>query len=283
MVTLRKGSDVLKKRYLYLLLLPGVLFLTIFLVIPILSMMGTTFNDGGSFSLQGYIDFFKDKYFIDILLTTLRVSLLTTFICILIGFPVSYYIAKLPSKRKAVLLLFTIFPLLTSPVVRSFSWMIIIGKNGVLNKTLLSLGLIQEPLNILYTPNAIIIGLVHLFLPLIIVTLVGVMENIDNDLLRAAESLGASKMASFMKIIVPLCVPGLVIGSILVFVGSFTAYTTPALLGGKQRVISTFLYQNAITLNDWKLASIVATIMIICTFIIISIMNGVAKKLNPKG
>jgi putative spermidine/putrescine transport system permease protein len=283
MVTLRKGSDVLKKRYLYLLLLPGVLFLTIFLVIPILSMIGTTFHDEGTFSLQGYIDFFKDKYFIDILLTTLRVSLLTTFICILIGFPVSYYIAKLPSKRKAILLLFTIFPLLTSPVVRSFSWMIIIGKNGVLNKTLLSLGLIQEPLNILYTPNAIIIGLIHLFLPLIIVTLVGVMENIDGDLLRASESLGASKIATFMKIIVPLCVPGLVIGSILVFVGSFTAYTTPALLGGKQRVISTFLYQNAITLNDWKLASIVATIMIVVTFIIISIMNGVAKKLNPKG
>lgn len=283
MAILRRGSEDLKKRFLYLLLLPGVLFLTIFLVIPILSMIGTTFHDGGTFSLEGYMSFFQDEYFIDILLTTLRVSIFTTLLCILIGFPVSYYIAKLPSKRKAILLLLTIFPLLTSPVVRSFSWMIIIGKNGVLNKVLMSVGIIQEPLNILYTPNAIIIGLIHLFLPLIIVTLVGVMENIDGDLLRAAESLGASKFASFMKIIVPLCVPGLVIGSILVFVGSFTAYTTPALLGGKQRVISTFLYQNAITLNDWRLASIVATIMIVVTFIIITIMNGVARKLNPKG
>ncbi|RVT67493.1 ABC transporter permease [Niallia taxi] len=273
----------MKKRYLYLLLLPGLLFLTVFMVIPILSMIGTTFHDNGTFSIKGYVDFFKDDYFIKILLTTLRVSLLTTIICILIGFPVSYYISKLQARKKAVFLLLTIFPLLTSPVVRSFSWMIIIGKNGVLNKLLLGAGLINQPLEILYTPTAIIIGLVHLFLPLVIVTLVGVMENIEMDLLQAAESLGASKLGVFLKIVVPLCVPGLVIGSILVFVGSFTAYTTPALLGGKQRVISTFLYQNAITLNDWKLASIVATIMIVVTFIIISIMNGVAKKLNPKG
>ncbi|MED3909518.1 ABC transporter permease [Peribacillus simplex] len=274
----------MKKRYLYLLLFPGVLFLTVFMIIPILMTIGTTFfNESGGFSIQGYLDFFQDRYFIEILLTTLRVSLFTTIICILLGFPAAYYISKLKQRKKAIMLLLTIFPLLTSPVVRSFSWMVIIGKNGVVNKLLMGMGLIEKPLDILYTPTAIIIGLVHLFLPLIIVTLVGVMENIDTDLLKAAESLGASRLAVFSKVIIPLSVPGLVIGSILVFVGSFTAYTTPALLGGKQRVISTFLYQNAITLNEWQVASIVATIMIAVTVLIISIMNGLAKKLNPKG
>ncbi|MBO0998080.1 ABC transporter permease [Bacillus sp. SD075] len=274
----------MKKRYLYLLLFPGVLFLTIFMIIPILMTIGTTFfNESGGFSIQGYLDFFQDRYFIEILLTTLRVSLFTTIICILLGFPAAYYISKLKQRKKAIMLLLTIFPLLTSPVVRSFSWMVIIGKNGVVNKLLMGMGLIEKPLDILYTPTAIIIGLVHLFLPLIIVTLVGVMENIETDLLKAAESLGASRLAVFSKVIIPLSVPGLVIGSILVFVGSFTAYTTPALLGGKQRVISTFLYQNAITLNEWQVASIVATIMIAVTVLIISIMNGLAKKLNPKG
>lgn len=274
----------MKKRYLYLLLLPGVLFLTIFMIIPILMTIGTTFfHEGGGFSVQGYLDFFQDRYFIEILLTTLRVSLFTTIICILLGFPAAYYISKLKQRKKAIMLLLTIFPLLTSPVVRSFSWMVIIGKNGVVNKLLMGMGLIEKPLDILYTPTAIIIGLVHLFLPLIIVTLVGVMENIETDLLKAAESLGASRLAVFTKVIIPLSVPGLVIGSILVFIGSFTAYTTPALLGGKQRVISTFLYQNAITLNEWQVASIVATIMIAVTVLIISIMNGLAKKLNPKG
>ncbi|KMK90377.1 ABC transporter permease [Rossellomorea marisflavi] len=273
----------MKTRYMYLLMLPGILFLTVFMIIPIVLTIGTTFTDGSGITLDGYLTFLKDRYFLDILFTTLRVSLLTTLICIILGFPAAYYISKLGGRMKAVLLLLTIFPLLTSSVVRSFSWMIIIGRNGLLNKMLLGMGIIHEPLDILYTPTAIIIGLVHLFLPLIIVSLVGVMENIQHDLLEAAESLGASKATVFLKVVLPLCVPGLVIGSILVFVGSFTAYTTPALLGGKQRVISTFLYQNAITLNDWQVASIVATIMIVITFAVIACMNALARKLNPKG
>lgn len=273
----------MKTRYMYLLMLPGILFLTVFMIIPIVLTIGTTFTDGSGITLEGYLTFLKDRYFLDILFTTLRVSLLTTLICIILGFPAAYYISKLGGRMKAVLLLLTIFPLLTSSVVRSFSWMIIIGRNGLLNKMLLGMGIIHEPLDILYTPTAIIIGLVHLFLPLIIVSLVGVMENIQHDLLEAAESLGASKAIVFLKVVLPLCVPGLVIGSILVFVGSFTAYTTPALLGGKQRVISTFLYQNAITLNDWQVASIVATIMIVITFAVIACMNALARKLNPKG
>lgn len=273
----------MKKRYIYLLLLPGVLFLTIFMILPIILTVGTTIFTENGFTLRGYLEFFKDSYFIGILLTTLRVAIITTIVCILLGFPAAYFISKLGAKQKAIMLLLTIFPLLTSPVVRSFSWMVIIGKNGVLNKILLETGLISEPLDILYTPVAIMIGLIHLFLPMIIVTLVGVMENIEHDLLQAAESLGASRLAVFLKIVIPLCVPGLMIGSILVFVGSFTAYTTPALLGGQQRVISTFLYQNAMTLNDWQVASIIATIMMVVTIVIIVSMNLFAKKLNPRG
>ncbi|NEU30353.1 ABC transporter permease [bacterium LRH843] len=273
----------MKKRHLYLLLLPGLLFLTIFMIIPIALTIGSTLFHDGSFTFGGYMQFFADEYFLSILFTTLRVSLLTTLISIVLGFPVAYFISKIKSRMKIILLLLTIFPLLTSSVVRSFSWMVILGKNGLLNTMLLGIGLINEPLEILYTPTAVIIGLVHLFLPLIIVTLVGVMENIDEDLQSAALSLGASKVTVFSRIILPLCVPGLMIGSILVFVGSFTAYTTPALLGGRQRVISTFLYQNAIALNDWRVASIVATIMIIVTFLIIGLMNKAANRLNPKG
>ncbi|MEI7027509.1 ABC transporter permease [Paenibacillus sp. y28] len=273
----------MKKSVLAFLLLPGILFLAAFMVVPILLTIGSTFFEEGQLSLAGYTHFFKDPYFLKIVWTTLQVSVVTTFICILIGFPVAYFISRQSARQKAVLLALAIFPLLTSSVVRSFSWMIILGKQGLLNNTLLAIGVIKEPLNILYTPSAMMIGLVHLFLPLIIITLVGVMENIDRDLIKAAESLGASRLSAFCKIIVPLSVPGLIIGSILVFVGSLTAYTTPALLGGKQRVISTFLYQNAITLNDWHLASVIATIMIVITFLVIGLMNKLAVKLNPKG
>ncbi|TBL80168.1 ABC transporter permease [Paenibacillus thalictri] len=273
----------MKKTYLALLLVPGLLFLAAFMVIPILLTVGSTFYHEGRFTAEGYLYFFKDPYFLKILGTTLRVSLVTTVLCMVLGFPTAYYISRRNPRQKALLLALAIFPLLTSSVVRSFSWTIILGKKGLLNNTLLSLGLIQEPLNILYTPTAMMIGLVHLFLPLIIITLVGVMENIDSDLLKAAESLGAGRFSAFCRVIIPLSVPGLIIGGILVFVGSLTAYTTPALLGGKQRVISTFLYQNAITLNDWYLASVIATIMMVITFVIIALMNKLATKLNPKG
>ncbi|UNK18691.1 ABC transporter permease [Paenibacillus sp. N3/727] len=272
----------MKKPFVWLLL-PGLLFLTVFMVIPIFMTIGSTFFREGQFTIEGYIKLLSDPFMLKILGTTLQVSAITTIACILIGFPVAYYISKQKARTKGILLALAIFPLMTSAIVRSFSWMVILGKNGLVNQLLTSIGLIDEPMKILYTPTSMMIGLIHLFLPLMIISLVGVMENIDRDLLNASSSLGASRMKGFMTVIVPLCVPGLIVGSILVFVGSLTAYTTPQLLGGKQRVVATFLYQNAMTLNDWDMASIIATVMIVVTFIIIGLMNQLARKLNPKG
>ncbi|TVX88398.1 ABC transporter permease [Paenibacillus agilis] len=273
----------MKKVHLWLLLLPGLLFLTIFMIVPIFMTIGSTFYHEGEFTVDGYVKLLSDPYMLKILGTTLQVSFVTTLVCILLGFPTAYYISKTKARTKGILLMLALFPLLTSAIVRSFSWMVILGKNGLVNQFLLGIGLIDDPLKILYTPTAMMIGMIHLFLPLMIISLVGVMENIDGDLLQASESLGASRWKGFMSIIVPLCVPGLIVGSILVFVGSLTAYTTPQLLGGKQRVIATFLYQNAMTLNDWYMASVIATVMIVITFIIIGLMNRLARKLNPKG
>ncbi|GGF88895.1 spermidine/putrescine ABC transporter permease [Paenibacillus albidus] len=273
----------MNKRFLYLLLLPGLLFLTVFMLIPIMLTIASTFVQDGKLTLEGYLHFFRDGYFNRILLTTLRVSVVTTVLCVLLGYPAAYYISRTGVRKKSFLLALSIFPLLTSPVVRSFSWMIILGKKGLVNTFLVNTGLIDKPLDILYTPAAMMIGLVHLFLPLIIITLLGVMENLDYELVRAARSLGASSFTAFRKITFPLTVPGLIIGGILVFVGSLTAYTTPALLGGKERVISTFLYQNAMTLNDWQAASVIAVIMIVITFVVVGLMNAWANRLNPKG
>lgn len=273
----------MKRTHLYGLLLPGLLFLVVFMVVPILLTTESTFVQERTFTLEGYGYFLTDIYFMKILFTTLGVSVATTLLCVLLGFPTAYYISQKTTRKKGILLALAIFPLLTSPVVRSFSWMIILGRNGLVNEALVGFGAVDKPLEILYTPVAMIIGLVHLFLPLMMISLVGVMENIDHDLTKAARSLGASRFGAFRSIVLPLALPGLVIGCVLVFVGSLTAYTTPALLGGKQRVISTFLYQNAMTLNDWFLASVVATIMIVITFIVLGLLNRTAVKLNPRG
>jgi len=273
-------SDV-KKRWLYLLLLPGILLLLIFLIIPIFMVIGNTFFVNGSFSLSRYTGFFKDSYYVEIYFRTIKLGLITTALAIILGFPTAYYISRTNKKVRGLYIMFAVFPLLTSAVVRSFSWMVILGKKGIINTALINLGIISKPLGLLYNEFSIIMGLLYLFLPLMIMSLVGVMENIEGDLTEAAESLGATKIKAFLKVVFPLSVPGLIVGSILVFTGSITAYTTPQLLGGnKSKVLSTLIYQSAMVLFDWDTAAVVATVMIVTTLIVSVIINKVASQIN---
>ena len=176
----------------------------------------------------------------------------------------------------------TLFPLMTSPVVRSFSWMVLLGKKGTANTLLQSLGIISSPIPMLYNEFSIVVGLVQLFLPLMIISTVGVMENIDEDLMLASNSLGASRTTSFWRIMFPLSVPGLITGSVLVFCGSLTAYTTPQLLGGSDtRMLATLIYQDGLSLNDWTAASVVAIIMIVIAVIATLLIGKLARKVNP--
>ena len=127
-------------------------------------------------------------------------------------------------------------------------------------------------------------GTIYLFLPIMIMTLVGVMDNIDNDLMEAAESLGGSKLRSFIEVVLPLSVPGIITGSVLVFTGALTAYTTPQLLGGnKSLVLATFIYQRAMTLNDWRGAGVIAFIMIVITLVVMKVLNTLAAHLDRRG
>ena len=144
--------------------------------------------------------------------------------------------------------------------------------------------MINEPLTLLYTEFSIIIGTIYLFLPLMIITVVGVMENIDNDMMEAAESLGANRIKAFIKVILPMSLPGIIVGGVLVFTGALTAYTTPQLLGGnKNLVLATFIYQKAMSVGDWTGASVIATIMIIITVLVIKLLNGIASRLDKRG
>ena len=183
-----------------------------------------------------------------------------------------------------VLLAASIFPLMTNSVIRSFAWINILGSNGIINKFLMMVGLVEKPAKLLYTDFAIIVGSVYLFLPLMIVTVTGVMENIDDDMMEAAESLGATRMEAFMKVIFPMSLPGIIVGGILVFTGTLTAYTTPQLLGGNSNmVMATLIYQRAMSVGDWNGAAVVAFIMIVLTLIVIKGFNKLAASLDKRG
>lgn len=274
----------MRKKVRYTLLFPGIVLLCFFLVLPLLSSLIPTVFPESSFSLQLYIDFFKDSYFMAVLGRTLSISLIVTIFCAVLGLPAAYVISGVSKKWRGILIALTLFPLLTNSVIRSFAWITILGKNGVINNLLMMFGVINEPMSLLYTDFSIIIGSVYLFLPTMIMTLVGVLENIDDDLLEAAATLGLSPLKGFFKIILPLSLPGMIVGSILVFTGTLTAYTTPQLLGGnKKMMLATLLYQRATTLGDWTSASVIALVMIVITFAVMKALNLLAKSMDKRG
>ena len=272
----------MKNKLYFLLLVPGLILLIFFLVVPIINTLFPTIYYNG-FTLYKYIEFFKDEYFVNILMRTLRISIISTIVCIILGTPTAYFISRCSKKWRSLLISISIFPLLTNSVVRSFAWINILGKNGVINTLLMKVGLIKEPLSLLYTEFSIIIGTIYLFLPLMIVTIVGVMENIDNDMMEAAESLGANRIKAFLKVVLPMSLPGIIVGGVLVFTGALTAYTTPQLLGGNNLVLATLIYQRATSVGDWTGASVIATIMIIITIVVIKVLNLIAAKLDKRG
>jgi putative spermidine/putrescine transport system permease protein len=272
----------MKHKLYVLLLLPGTVFLVAFLVIPLILMAISSFmTDSNTFSFSGYASLMVSTYFRQVLVRSLKLALISTVISAVVGFPASYFIAKL-TRNKGLFIAMTIFPMLTSPVVRSFSWMVILGQNGIVNSFLTTIGVINSPIRMLYNEFSMVIGFVQLFMPLMILSLVSAMENIGDDLLLAAESLGAPRAKAFMKVVLPMSISGIITGSVLVFTGCLTAYTTPQLLGGsKTMVLATLIYQDAMSISDWQSASMVAVVMIIVTIVVSGLINGFAKKLNP--
>lgn len=263
------------------MVLPGSLFIVFFMLVPLFLLVFRSFVGENGLTLSGYIEMFQSSYFKQVFFRSLKLSLISTAVCALLGFPASYYIAKY-SRHKGMLMAFAVFPMFTSPVIRSFSWMVLLGKKGIVNSLLVSSGLADKPMSLLYNEISMTIGFIQLFLPLMILSLIGVMEHIPEDLNLAAGSLGATKMGTFRHVVLPLSIPGLVTGCVLVFTGCLTAYTTPQLLGGTDtRVLATVIYQYAMTLGDWTQASIVAVVMIVITICVSSGINTISRRLNP--
>lgn len=273
----------MKKSSTWMMLAPGLIILLLCLGLPLISVLAPTFT-AGQYPLSAYVEFFQDEYYREILFRTLKIAVITTGICMAGGIPTAYFISRCDKKWRGLLLAASIFPMMTNSVIRSFAWINILGSNGIINRILLALNVADKPMKLLYTDFAIIIGSVYLFLPLMIVTVTGVMENIDDDMMEAAQSLGAGRFEAFMKVIFPMSLPGIIVGGILVFTGTLTAYTTPQLLGGNSNmVLATLIYQRAMSVGDWNGASAVALIMIVITLIVIRGFNALAARLDKRG
>lgn len=273
----------MKKSSTWMMLAPGLIILLICLAVPLLKVLVPTFITG-DYPLSSYVQFFQDEYYLKIFFRTVRIAVITTVFCMLGGIPTAYFISRCDKKWRGLLLAASIFPMMTNSVIRSFAWINILGSNGIINRFLTAFRIVDKPMKLLYTDFAIIIGSVYLFLPLMIVTVTGVMENIDDDMMEAAQSLGENRFSAFMKVIFPMSLPGIIVGGILVFTGTLTAYTTPQLLGGNSNmVLATLIYQRAMSVGDWNGASVVAFIMIVVTLVVIKGFNALAARMDKRG
>ena len=260
---------------------PATALVVLCLIVPVGATVLATFNTDDGL-LGAYAAFLGSGFRRTVLWRTLEIALVTTAVSLLIGFLTAYVVSRAPPRWRSILIIAAVFPLLTGVVVRSFAFLILLGRNGMVNNVLVWLGVEGAPFPMLFTQGAVIVAMVYLFVPLMILTLVGVLENIPDDVIQAASSLGATPFQTFAQVIFPLAVPGLIVGAVLVFTGSFTAYATPQLVGGEGvMVMGTFLHQQAMVAFDWDSASTIAAIMVVVTLAVVLAMTRIAKRLNP--
>ncbi|MBQ2270461.1 MAG: ABC transporter permease [Firmicutes bacterium] len=249
-----------RKRQAILLALPASLALLVFFIIPMVYILVKTISENG---FADFVDFFTDPFYLDILWTTVRVSLISTVVSLVLGYPTAYFMARSKSRMKKMMIIIILFPFLVSAVVRSYGWMVLLGQKGIVNQFLLGIGLISEPLKMLNTEFAVIVGMIHLLIPYMVLALLGVLQSIDPNVEYAAYSLGANPLQTFAKVVFPLSTPGIISGCVLVFTMSMTSYVTPKLLGGsKFRMMATMVVQEINVSFDWGAAAAISYILL---------------------
>lgn len=265
----------------YWLLTPGLIFLLLLFVVPLVTTARTSLAGVEGGLLSHYREILTDPFFLTIIKRTVSLSAISTLICLALGYPVAYYLSRLPQQRATWLLALTVFPLLVNSVVRSFTWMVVLGRNGIINKALLWLGVVQEAKQYLYTPTAIVLGFTQLFLPLMILSLYSSLSQLNPDFEQAARGLGARPWTVFRRVTLPLSLPGMIVGVTLVFSATMTAYTTPQLLGGTRlRTLATMVYHYTNTSMNWPLATAIAVVMFALTLVGVAIPSLLVR---PKG
>ncbi len=260
-----------------LLASPLLVLLGIFYLIPLLSLFPESLQYEGEFSLEHYYHFFREPLYGFILFRTIRIAAYVTVVCFLMGYPVAYFMAYMKNRKLSNLLMICVMlPFFTSILVRSYAWMVILQTKGIINSFLISMGIIDRPMSLLYNEMAVLIGMVHIMLPFMILPIYTVLKNLDRNLLRAARNLGASAVKAFIKVTFPLSLPGVGSGVMFTFILSLGFFITPALLGGpKTLMISTLIEQQINRLLNWNFAGAISVILLLTTIVVIAVFDKI--------
>lgn len=256
------------------LISPANLYLFIFIVFPLLLIGGLSFLSRGTygqveftFNITNYTRLFNPMYG-KILVYSLGVGVATTVLCLLIGYPMAYFLARTPARQRSLLLFLILLPFWTNFIIRIYAWIMILRAGGFLDTVLQWLHITSEPVKILYTPTAVMIGMVYEFLPFMVLPLYTSLEKIENALLEAAADLGAPPWKAFFRVTLPLSVPGMIAGTILTFIPAMGMFVVPDLMGGAKTILIGNVIRNQfLTARDWPFGAAASMILMILTMV----------------
>ncbi|HKO07862.1 MAG TPA: ABC transporter permease [Alphaproteobacteria bacterium] len=266
-----------RERALAALGLPALLLLALIFAFPVLRLLGLSLEGG---SLEWYGKALGEGLYLEVFWITFRIAVLVTLLALLLGYPLAYFLATTTRFWTTLGFVFVILPLWTSVLVRTYAWMVLLGRNGVVNRILIDLGLAREPLPLLYNELGVVIGMVHVLIPYMVLPIYSALKRLDPSLAQAAEGLGAPASRIFLRIVLPLTLDGVFAGAILVFVLSLGFFITPALLGGGRVIMIAVLIEQQVreTLN-WSFAGALSAVLLAATIAI----YGLAQRARRHG
>jgi len=261
-----------QERYkLFGLTLPYLVLVTALIIIPIGWLFYMSFiGRDGTLSLENYTRMIDSKAYMRIFITTFKISILTTLICAMLGYPLTYFMSQLPKKWAGLCMIGVLIPFWTSLLVRTYAWLVLLQKKGIVNTILVDLELISAPIKFVHNTSGTLIGMAHIMLPFLILPLYANMRTIDKDCIRAAASLGATPSRAFWTVFFPLSIPGLLAGLLIVFVLCLGFYVTPAILGGGRVIMVAMKISSNIELYfSWGAASALGVVLLLFTLLIL--------------
>src|SRR5271168_1014445 len=251
-------------------------------VLLLLSLHGDIAMTG--WTLENYTKFFTDSFNTSILIETLLLGVKATLVCLVFGFPIAWLCARVSPRWQSVLLFLVILPILTSVVVRTFSWIVILGRYGVLNQIVLGLRLSSEPLRLLYTEIGVVMVLAQVQMPLMVLPILTVLSKMDANLADASRVLGAGEWRTLWKVTLPLSIPGIVAGCILTYSASITAFVTQSLIGGARLIYMPLdIYQQAVGANNWPYAAALSIIFMVSVMGVVAVLSAIGSRSETHG
>lgn len=259
----------MRAKWAWFLLAPPLALALVFFVVPVLYLFWVSLHAassselyGATLTLRNYADVLGDSFYLGIVRRTLGVAAVILALCLLVGYPVAYFVALLPPRRRMLALLVLLFPLMVSNVVRAYGWVALLERRGVVNTTLRDLRIIDAPLDLLYTTSAVVVALMTILLPYMVVSIANTLAALDRRYEEAAQALGAGPVRTFLHVTLPLSTPGIASGTLLVFLLTLSAYVTITLLGGpRSKLLVSLIYDN-VTAFQWPRAAALAFVLL---------------------